>query len=102
MGRSLKATLSAWWLGGLAAPPAVPDAWEAGWREALRSACEALTAADGAIDAIDLKGDRWVRVKPGRILRLNELAREAIANYGVDAHVGYVDDAPVVRVMASH
>jgi len=98
VGRSLRATLSDWWLGGLAAPSPFPDTWESGWREALRSACEALTSADGAIDAIDLRGDRWIRVKPGRILRLNELAREVVAGYGVDAQVGYVDDAPVVRV----
>ena len=60
---------------------------------------EALTQADATIEAIDLRGDRWVRVKPGRILRLNELAREVVTNYGVAAQVGYVDDAPVVRVI---
>ena len=102
MGRSIVKTLSDWWLGGLAAPPPPPDPWESGWREALRSACEALTSADGTIEAIDLRGDRWVRVKPGRILRLNELAREVVASYGVAAQVSYVDDAPVVRVIGAH
>lgn len=102
MGQSIVKTLSDWWLGGLAVPPPAPSPWESGWRESLRSACEALVDAGGAIEAIDLRGDRWVRVKPGRILRLNELAREVAVSYGVDAQVGFVDDAPVVRVIGAH
>ena len=102
MARSIWATLTDWWLGGLAAPPPPPDAWELGWREALRSACEALNDPDGMIEAIDLRGDRWVRVKPGRILRLGELANEVVADYGVTAQLGYVDETPVVRVTGFH
>lgn len=102
MGQSIWGVLSTWWYGGPALPPPPPDPWEEGWREALRSACEVLAEAEGTIEAIDLRGDRWVRVKPGRILRLNELAREVVADYGVAAQVGYVDDAPVVRVIGCH
>jgi hypothetical protein len=41
-------------------------------------------------------------VKPGRTLRLNELAREVVAQYGVAAQVGYEHDAPVIRVIGTY
>jgi hypothetical protein len=75
------------------------DEWETGWREAVHSACDALSSSHGAIDAIDLRGERWVRLNPGRLLRLGDLARRVSAEYGVAAQVSYVSEAPVVRLV---
>jgi hypothetical protein len=96
---SLLATLGRWgrqvWNG---LEPAA-DEWETGWREAIGSACEALSSSHGAIDAIDLRGERWVRVSPGRLLRLSDLARRVSAEYGVAAHVSFASEAPVVHLV---
>jgi hypothetical protein len=75
------------------------DEWETGWREAIHSACDALSSSHGAIDAIDLRGERWVRLNPGRLLRLGDLARRVSAEYGVAAQVTFVSEAPVVRLV---
>jgi hypothetical protein len=101
LGHSIRATLADLWLGGPAAP-SVPDLWETGWRQALQIACETVTNADQTIEAIDLHGEYSALANGLRIIRLVDLAREVGARYGVDAHVSYVNNAPMIRVSRAY
>ena len=79
-------------------PEAGGATWEGAWEDAVRSACHTLVSARGAIQAIDLTGGRWVRVDPGRLLRLTSLARRTATEYGLQVRVGYTDDRPVLHI----
>jgi CRP-like cAMP-binding protein len=79
-------------------PESGDASWEGAWEDAVRSACHALTRARGAIQAIDLTGERWARVDPGRLLRLTDLARRTATEYGLQVQVGYTDDRPILHI----
>jgi Cyclic nucleotide-binding domain len=74
--------------------------WEGAWEDAVRSACHTLIWGHGAIQSIDLTGQRWARADPGRLLRLTGLARRAATEYGLEVRVGYTDDRPVLHIAA--
>ena len=79
-------------------PEASAASWEGAWEDAIRSACRTLARAHGAIHAVDLTGGRWVRVDPGRLLQLTDLARRTAMEYGLQVRVGYTDDRPVLHI----
>jgi hypothetical protein len=95
---SLGAILRGWWRELLADGRPAADAWEDGWQEALRSACTVLAASDGALEAIDLNGERWIRTNPGRLLRLTDLAHRTAADFGLQVRVIYRDDVPTIQL----
>jgi hypothetical protein len=95
---SIRGVLRVWWRDLLTDTRPAADAWEDGWQEALRSACAVLAASDGALEAINLNGERWVRTNPGRLLRLTDLAQRTAADYGVEVRVTYPDDAPTIHL----
>jgi hypothetical protein len=94
----MRAALNAWWHELMSDTRPASDAWEDGWQEALRSACVALAASNGALEAIDLNSERWVRMNPGRLLRLTDLAQRTAAEYGIQVRVTYPDDAPTIHL----
>ena len=79
-------------------PESSGASWEGAWEDAVHAACHTLTQAHGAIQSIDLTGERWARVDPGRLLRLTDLTRRIATEYGVQVRVSYTDDRPILHI----
>jgi hypothetical protein len=98
MRQTMLERLGAWWRAALADPRPATDSWEADWQAAIRGACQTLAESGGAIEAVDLRGERWMWTNGGQLLRLISLAQQIAAGFGLEAHVSYSADTPTIRL----
>lgn len=97
---SFGASLVSWLRGMLDSAGTEPDPWEAGWQAAIAAAREALAESRGRITRVDIRGERWIRTNPARLLAFVDLARRAAVEHGINLDVHYEDGVPVLRVAA--